>query len=69
MFRPLAPAEISRFASRKNAKPNAVTNYLCSLTGDQLADSMNLSADAASYKWNAATVGAIRDGIRLAYGG
>jgi hypothetical protein len=46
------------------AKQIAVENFLMSLTGDKMADGMNLSADAKSYGWNTQTIQAIREGIR-----
>lgn len=67
MFRKLTLEEIEKLASRANVSKIAVENYLMSLTGNESADRYNVTADARSYKWNAATVKAIQDGIRLAY--
>jgi hypothetical protein len=46
------------------ARRIAVENFLMTKSGDQMADGMNLSMDAQSYKWNRDTVNAIREGIR-----
>jgi hypothetical protein len=46
------------------AKTIAVENFLMTKSGDNMADSMNLSMDARSYGWNRDTVNAIREGIR-----
>ena len=56
----------------KKAKSNeirkiAVENFLMSLSGNQMADNLNLDMDAQSYGWNSATVNAIREGIRQHY--
>jgi hypothetical protein len=63
MARKLSSSEIDELSSRPGVKKVAVENYLSTLSGDKMADSMNLSSDAASYKWNPATVKAIREGI------
>lgn len=47
------------------AKRIAVENFLMSLSGEPMADSMNMSADARSYGWNSQTIQAIREGMRL----
>lgn len=59
--------QIEKLASRKGVKKIAVENFLGSLYGNQTASDAyaNLSMDARSYKWNAATVKAISDGIRI----
>lgn len=68
-IRKLTGDEIEKLASRAKVKRNAVENFLTSLTGDASADGYNATRDARSYKWNAPTLKAINDGIRLAYGG
>ena len=65
-MRYLTGAEIEKLASRKGVKKLSVENYLASMGDDAMAASINLTQDAKSYKWNAATVKAIRDGILLA---
>ncbi len=63
----LTSQQIEEFASRKGAKRIAVENFLCSLfDSDEREALMNLHADARSYGWNAATIRAIHDGIKLA---
>jgi hypothetical protein len=58
--------QIEKLASGKGVKRIAVENFLGSLgCSDKMGASMNLHADAACYKWNAATVAAIRKGISL----
>ena len=55
---------ISKLAARKGVKAIAVENFLSTLQGMTSHDAnANLAADARSYKWNAATVNAIRKGI------
>ena len=68
-MRDLTSEEIEKFATRKGVRRIAVENFLGSLgNADNKGDEMrNLYADAASYKWNSATVSAIRAGINLAY--
>lgn len=51
----------------KEVRTIAVENFLISLSGNRMADEMNLEMDAASYKWNAATIQAIRNGIAAHY--
>ena len=58
---------ISKLAKRAGVKAIAVENFLGSL-GDLTKSEAyrNLNLDARSYKWNAATVKAISDGIAKA---
>lgn len=49
------------------ANRSAVANFLSSLCGDQRTDLRNLALDAYSYRWNDATVGAIKTGIMAHY--
>lgn len=67
---PIGEAGIGRLASKSGVKRIAVENFLSSLDPNmsQWEHYENLRADAASYKWNVATVKAITQGIRLAYG-
>lgn len=65
-MRYLTETEINTLASRKGVKSGAVANYLASMGDDPMAASINATADARSYKWNAATSKAVRDGIQLA---
>jgi hypothetical protein len=63
----LTADQIAKLASKKGAKSSAVENFLGSLGGMSRMDAlMNLTYDAASYKWKSATVSAIRSGILLA---
>jgi hypothetical protein len=68
-MRSLNSAEIEKFASKKGVKRIAVENFLATMgeAGSERGELANLSADAASYKWNSATKSAIASGIRLAY--
>ena len=62
----LTKEQIDKLASGKGVRRIAVENFLGSLGGsDRMGASMNLHADAKCYKWNAATVNAIRKGINL----
>lgn len=65
-MRELTIEEIQKFASRKGCKAVAVTNFLGTMGTDPMAARINASEDARSYRWNAATQKAIRDGINLA---
>ena len=66
----LSKEEIEKLATRKGVKSIAVYNFLGSLEGLSKMDALaNLSfalyvLDARLYKWNAATVKAIQDGIK-----
>ena len=66
----LTDNDIAKYAARKGAKPTAVWNFLGTLdAGMNLACALgNLAMDARLYKWNAATVGAIRAGIIKKFG-
>jgi len=49
-------------------KKVAVQNFLWTLVGtDKSAEEGNLLSDAASYRWNTQTIGAIQYGICLYY--
>jgi hypothetical protein len=66
-MRRLTEEEIAKLATRKGVKENAVRNFLSTLGSlTPMEAGMNVSQDARDYKWNAATVKAIRDGINLA---
>ncbi len=68
-MRPLNAEQITKLAARKGVKTVAVENFLGSVgaSGESASDALNnLRADAVSYKWNAATVRAITDGIMMA---
>jgi hypothetical protein len=61
----LTSERIQKLASRKGVKTIAVQNFLHSVDAnpDMTAALENLQYDAMCYKWNAATVNAIRTGI------
>lgn len=67
MKRKLTNEEIDKLASRKGVKEVAVRNFLGTLyIEDKASDAyMNCDMDSRVYKWNATTVKAIRDGIKL----
>jgi len=63
----LTNEEVEKFSQRKNAKAIAVSNFLSTMGGQTYEDACgNLEMDAHMYKWNSATVAAIRAGILLA---
>ena len=63
----LSSEVISKLASRAGVKRIAVENFLGSLGDLTKSEAFgNLNLDARSYKWNAATVKAISDGIKAA---
>lgn len=75
MAQSLTPEQLETFASRKNVNRTAVENFLASLNleerlpyGARGNADVNLTNDARAYKWNSATVKAIRDGLRLIFG-
>lgn len=62
----ISAVEIDALASRPGVRRLAVENFLSTLDhpGARLGDALaNLVADAQAYRWDAATVEAIRDGI------
>ena len=63
----LSSTQIEKYASLEGVKRIAVENFLMSLSGNAIADSMNLGQDAGLYKWNTKTVNAIKKGIFEAY--
>ena len=65
-MRQLTIPEINKLASRKNVKKIAVENFLMTMGNNPLAASINMGYDADMYKWNNATIQAIKDGIVLA---
>lgn len=66
-IRDLTLAEIAPLAARKDVRKIAVENFLMTCGGQTPMDAAgNLAMDAKSYKWNAATVKAIRDGLMIA---
>lgn len=68
MLRKLTIEEIRPLAERKGVKSTAVYNFLMTVDANPDTECAygNLDADARSYRWNAATVNAIRKGIALA---
>ena len=65
---PLSSTQIEKLAARKNVRKIAVENFLGSLGSLRQFEAYgNLHRDAASYRWNAATIAAIESGIRMAY--
>jgi len=67
MLRKLTSDEIETLASRKNVRRIAVENFLMSMYDMKYEDSLaNLEMDAVAYKWNNATISAIRAGIMMA---
>ena len=65
-MRKLTNEEIESLASRKGVKRIAVENFLATMGTNRTNAAINLGMDAKSYKWNLATVRAIRKGIDLA---
>ena len=61
----LTSKQIEKLAGRKGVKKIAVENFLSTMGTDTLEVTLNLHADAKSYKWNAATINAIKSGIAL----
>ena len=63
----LTSADITKLAAKKGVRKIAVENFLGTLGSEGPAGKSgalhNLYSDAASYKWNAATVTAIESGI------
>jgi hypothetical protein len=63
----LSSTDITKLASRKGVRKIAVENFLGTLGSEGPAGRsgalQNLYSDAASYKWNSATVSAITSGI------
>lgn len=56
--------QITELADRPGVKRTAVENFLASLGGMSYQDAVgNCEMDAASYRWNHETQGAIREGI------
>lgn len=67
-MRKLTLKEIEGFALREGVRRIAVENFLMSMGSDELSALGNLGLDTQLYNWNAETVRAIKDGIRLASG-
>lgn len=63
--------EIMKLALTPGAKSIAVENFLTSIdrTMPVFFHLQNLAADARSYRWNAATVTAIKAGLKVIYTG
>lgn len=63
----LTNEHLDSLTSAKGVKKIAVENFLCSLSSEDTAmgASINLGSDARAYGWNAATVAAIKKGIKL----
>ena len=64
----LYPSEIEEFASRRGVDKIAVKDFLNSIEFSETPDAaiINLSLSSKKYKWNRATVKAIKDGINRA---
>ena len=67
-MRTLTHEEIEKLANQKGVKSNAAYGFLSTMGDNGMYAGMNLNQDARDYRWNAATIKAIRDGIRLAGG-
>jgi len=65
-MRTLTNEEIAIFSKRDGVKTRAAEGFLCSMGTNEMYAVMNLNQDARIYKWNAATIEAIKDGISLA---
>ena len=65
-MRDLTQNEIEGLASRPGVRRIAVENFLGTMGESRRDAEGNLSLDGRSYQWNAATMQAIRDGIRKA---
>lgn len=66
VLRNLTEAELATLTANPKVRRIAVENFCGSMGGLTAAEAgMNLSADAASYKWNAPTRAAIERGIRM----
>ena len=68
-MRQLLKSEIEKLASRKGVKRIAVENFLMTMHHGGIIEPLvrcNLDMDARAYRWNAATVKAISDGLKLA---
>jgi len=64
----LTQERIIELSKRRGVKEIAVQNFLLSLDcSDALAAYANLQLDARLYRWNAATVKAIEQGLREAF--
>jgi hypothetical protein len=70
-MQPLIDEQIEKLASKAGVKRTAVENFLGTLyaPAGRAGSLRNLYDDAASYKWNSATIEAIRAGVKLAFGG
>jgi hypothetical protein len=71
MMKRLSAEEIEKFASRPGARRIAVENFLGSVPLEIGFDQnfLNLMKDAELYNWNASTVHAIRNGLKLMFRG
>ncbi len=66
----LSNERIEELVSRAGARKTAVSNFLRSLYDMERWEAFaNLEYDANMYRWNAATVNAIHDGLIEAYDG
>ncbi len=61
----LSTKQIEKLASKTGVKKIAVENFLSSLSGNKGNDYANMQMDARLYKWNTATINAIRKGISM----
>jgi hypothetical protein len=66
----LKKSEITKLASRKGVRPVAVSKFLTGLdpNATEIGALVDLEVTSKSKKWNDATIRAMRDGIRMAYG-
>lgn len=65
-MRKLTLEEIRLLASKPGVRKTAVENFLFSMGTDYVTAMNNLRLDLSLYKWNKATVNAIKKGISLA---
>lgn len=65
----LSNERINQLSEKKNVKKIAVQNFLWTLSSDIPMEYTleNLNMDARLYKWNTATVNAIKTGIKEFY--
>lgn len=54
---------ILALSKRPGVRPSAVINFLSTLRGNKVDAVQNLKLDARLYRWNDATVEAIKEGI------
>lgn len=61
--------QLEKLANGKGVKEVAVWNFVgtCDNCGSRMYANMNLNEDARMYKWNQATINAIKKGIDIVY--